>query len=346
MLSHRRVIFLNNMVYFQCREYAASEDTDGMAAMDLYTKLSFPSHIDEPALGSYSMLSSIVFACSQRQLTHQADVLKAMAGIFRRVRQKTKCDFLQGLPTAAIDLYLLSVGSDKSMRRPGFASWSWAGWIGMALYASGHLQPAGIKAWLASDTWIVWYKRTSEEGGAVVELVWDPAKNAAERGDDSYGDSRSSFQQVLARYGLASSLGHLDTLQTEPSGNVAAGSVLPSDYPLLQFWTLVVRYTLGRQEEASKRDLYGRSGTKCGIAVTQVTSFMLMRDAICEFIVLSKVSLHTRNSFYNMRGDAFWALLIKWENGVAERRGLAQVYWDTLDDSLSPGPEWKEIVLG
>ncbi|KAB5578250.1 heterokaryon incompatibility protein-domain-containing protein [Coniochaeta sp. 2T2.1] len=44
--------------------------------------------------------------------------------------------------------------------------------------------------------------------------------------------------------------------------------------------------------------------------------------------------------------ELFWALYIVWEEGIAERRGVAQLLATAVGQSLGPGPEIKEIHLG
>lgn len=46
--------------------------------------------------------------------------------------------------------------------------------------------------------------------------------------------------------------------------------------------------------------------------------------------------------------DSFWALLLKWEDGIAERRGVVELEMGIggLSNALRPGPRWKVIVLG
>jgi hypothetical protein len=62
---------------------------------------------------------------SRRALTFQGDVLKAMGGIMRRLSVKMKCRFLEGLPTASLDLFLLFHSHGSLLRRrAGFPSYS------------------------------------------------------------------------------------------------------------------------------------------------------------------------------------------------------------------------------
>jgi hypothetical protein len=42
----------------------------------------------------------------------------------------------------------------------------------------------------------------------------------------------------------------------------------------------------------------------------------------------------------------YWALLISWDNGIAERRGLCVVHKKAAAWSYAPGVNWKEITLG
>jgi hypothetical protein len=42
----------------------------------------------------------------------------------------------------------------------------------------------------------------------------------------------------------------------------------------------------------------------------------------------------------------YWALLLEWEKGVAERRGIILLKKDVIQKCLEPGPKWEAIVLG
>lgn len=51
--------------------------------------------------------ATLLFYYSQRSLTNQGDALNGMEGIIRQVSSKSKCEFFEGMPTAAIDLFVL-----------------------------------------------------------------------------------------------------------------------------------------------------------------------------------------------------------------------------------------------
>jgi hypothetical protein len=43
--------------------------------------------------------------------------------------------------------------------------------------------------------------------------------------------------------------------------------------------------------------------------------------------------------------DYYWVLLIEWDNGVAERRGIGKIFKIAAEKSFPPGPVWKQINL-
>jgi hypothetical protein len=44
--------------------------------------------------------------------------------------------------------------------------------------------------------------------------------------------------------------------------------------------------------------------------------------------------------------DLFWVLVVVWQDGIAERRGVAQVLASALEMAVEPGPEVKSVLLG
>ena len=63
---------------------------------------------------------------TKRALSNQSDALDAMAGVISRFSYSMRCRFLQGIPTATFDLFLLFTTNGSSLRRrQGFPSYSW-----------------------------------------------------------------------------------------------------------------------------------------------------------------------------------------------------------------------------
>jgi hypothetical protein len=44
--------------------------------------------------------------------------------------------------------------------------------------------------------------------------------------------------------------------------------------------------------------------------------------------------------------DLFWVLVVVWQDGIAERRGVGQVLASVLETAVNPGPEVKFVLLG
>lgn len=44
--------------------------------------------------------------------------------------------------------------------------------------------------------------------------------------------------------------------------------------------------------------------------------------------------------------DLFWVLVVAWLDGIAERRGVAQVLTSALETAVEPAPEVKLVLLG
>ena len=69
-----------------------------------------------------------------------------------------------------------------------------------------------------------------------------------------------------------------------------------------------------------------------------------------EFILLSerkdpmpRSELFEEGPSLGTTWNMFWVMLIERDaDGVAERRGTGQIYQKVVNDSLDPGPVWKE----
>jgi hypothetical protein len=74
-----------------------------------------------------------------------------------------------------------------------------------------------------------------------------------------------------------------------------------------------------------------RYGEKCGTVTIDTT---LSEAAEGKFALLA------------VNEQEFWALMLKWDDEIAERRGVARLSKAVLDTCLSPGPRWKAVALG
>lgn len=79
-----------------------------------------------------------------------------------------------------------------------------------------------------------------------------------------------------------------------------------------------------------------------------------------EFIVLSEADCYSEYSFssdwrpspldYCTNWNAgqwkfYHVLLLEWNGGIAERRGIGIIYQKAVERTYEPGPLWKEIFL-
>jgi len=156
LLSTRRLVFTDEQVYFECLGLYCSEMFD--IPLQVWKKMHhgrqpFLHHRYRAAphfriLGVFPLDGCGVHPCdiysrineySKRSLTHSADILNGMLGIFRAFEQgRNSVCHLYGLPFHTEDSRTLPTFSESlrwtleapSERREGFPSWSWTGWYG------------------------------------------------------------------------------------------------------------------------------------------------------------------------------------------------------------------------
>jgi len=289
---------------------------------------------------------TILLYYTPRALTNQADALFAMAGITRRLSNKMRCRFFQGAPAAAFDMFMIfSNPSSIFRRRQGFPSYSWCGWIGQIHFYETNQE----NNWLAHRTWIIWYKRSSSGS---VNLVWDIMAN------ETFPIANMKFLGYRQRtpFGTRHSLG-FSTSRTTPTQEHDFEREFPS-YPILQFWTLAVYFTISDlavfQASGNIRDKFGNSCGYIEMDGFEETTFF-ETSALLEFIVLSEreegepMTSWDRDNLYDSANRSNWkyynVLLLEWNGGIAERRGLGVICQKAVERSFTPGPIWKEIFL-
>jgi hypothetical protein len=264
-----------------------------------------------------------------------------------------KCRLLCGLPVATFDISILFT-SYAAKRRPEFPSYSWAGWKGQVVWNSpdfswyfaseedsrkGYLTP---NYWLATHTWIVWYE-TSFAGKP--RPIWNAADHEILNTEDIGYRSRNQFDPHSCRI-------KGDISKTVPTRDISTFPRLP-EYTLLQFWTVSAIFSLSKKDhEISIMDCRRH---RCGGVGIDDEAVLEDMGKPVEFLILSEC----RNSSFSGFGrqgnlliklnpepfDLYWVMLIKWKGGIAERKGLGQIYQYALNDAIST-PEWKQIVLG
>ncbi|KAK3306247.1 heterokaryon incompatibility protein-domain-containing protein [Chaetomium strumarium] len=338
VLSRRILYFFPDSVVFRCREsefleVCADDPTLGRQEASLTSMLADAIITTDGPAHQYEVF---LLYYTRRALTNDADALRAMAGILRRLSHKLRCRMLQGLPTSQFDRYVLLRGPAAGRRR-GFPSYSWAGWRdSLGFLRIGTIDTRG---WLRDQTWIVWYKGSP---AGVVSPVWDPAENLE---FVPFRGLRTSRTMPTLDLGP----GPVDTTETSQ-----AGAEPPRLYPyhLLQFWTIVIYVKLQNIDVFWPRgDLIGTDGRRCGRlgldGFHETTFFESERPF--EVILLSESQGDEDEVHWTVRPrewKAYHVMVIEWHGGVAERRGLGTVLKSAVHRSFSPGPVWKEVIMG
>lgn len=139
VLPDRTLVFVNGQAYFRCHEANWSEETwadkwpQWLDADDSnISRLPDPVEGFLPSCWAYQKLCENY---SQRKLRNDGDALRAMQGILRPTAAGMDTDLVEGLPGYFLDHFLLFISCAGQMRRrPGFASFSWAGWDGPKMW--------------------------------------------------------------------------------------------------------------------------------------------------------------------------------------------------------------------
>jgi hypothetical protein len=264
-----------------------------------------------------------------RQLSFEADVLRPAQGMLRKFSIGSGLQCFQGLPPPLGRSMLFAKGimpySREFGRRRGFPSYSWTGWKSNPRYHGAVVyretwDPKGPNSGLHS--WVIWHC-VCQDGqiyrlNDIGRLDTVPEPNGE--------DARKNVIQVLREIPLSSNNINLKTIQ-------------PTAYPLLFFWTVVIRLDLGYQ---TKDPTYPKVGIEYdgmsgdygdGVAIMDMTEATgEMRFG--KFAILAS----------SARG--YRALLLEWKKGVAKRRSIILLKKDVLEKCLEPGPRWEAIVLG
>jgi len=358
LMSKRSLIFVDSRVVFQCRKATWSEEMDYEAQHPTWNLDMVGSPFALFKENPLRRYSSFVELYSSRRLTHLSDKLAAFSGMEATLRGPLAASFHYGLPDSYFDWALLwelkpkerSKGYEVDRKhREIFPSWSWSGWDGGVEWR--HPTTSGVllhvHEWLVKHTWIIWYRGIEESH----ELVW---KRSSKAGPSRPWDGYSCVPD--------------ETDATDPYGRSLAsgrkplnGKTVPQATPkegCLHFWTYTAFFALSGTSfmDVHRFDIVDFKGDWCGFvfpdetwvdAVGRTFEFVAISDAK-DFALEEGVTW----MYYipEERDQAEWylyyALMIQWKEGVAERAGLAKIYKMAFESgSFEPGMQWKEITL-
>ena len=341
-------------MYFKCCRAVWSLDTvddefphiENYLPDHLYTALS--TEYTNPLTG----YNSLVMELTGRNITNQADALNVFSGLKNRFSHKLSCKFIDGLPAAGFDIFILFDGQFVTLeRRIGFPSWSWAGWKGCVTSYTLHslINPASLVGWL-NRRWIIWYCR---QGDGMPELLSHENENEITAfvftQDSSYKWQTVPFDNCHCP--------HIDTSHTKPTDFITLPRYTTRGN-ILQFWTLSIYLTIsqiespdGRRDIRERGTIVDRNGDFCGSV--RLDGYFLDENDLnepVEFILLSECEdtmpgseMDERDGWAIQRTewDLYWVMLIQWDDDgvLAERRGLGQIYQRAVATSLAPGPD-------
>lgn len=381
-LSRRTITFVNNQAYFRCRQRTWYEElrTDLQPELprgqdvDVITFARDSMDLGDSNVATYTFLFKILELYQERHLSDENDAINAMTGILRSVTASAKTQMFQGLPANIFPLALLFIhtASRAPRRRKHFPSWSWAGWTKgeVSWYAFdtlGLLDGDGGEEELETAlgrTWITYHMANFQ---VRLKQLWSPLTRQGE----NLGSLLRSFP----------ALPKLEAADSMPDVVASSTNVLHQegmrlrDYPLLTFCTFTVYFRLktlpsdrdsmdepedicGNQERPSFKEYDSRtyeisdqSNGDCGSLYAD-KKLLLEDDNVMEFVILGECY----NVEFPLEFDAycefksaepvFWVMLIRLIDGCWERRGIGQVLQTAMNDSFSPGPKWKQTVLG
>ncbi|KAK4947988.1 hypothetical protein LTR10_013041 [Elasticomyces elasticus] len=347
MLSRRCLLFVNGRIYYQCRRTTFCEDMEmppsngwSLDSIDMPTRI----FREKP----FVQFTSAVELYTRRELTNPMDILNAFEGVQLVLEKRIGARIYYGALEPMMNTSLIWESTKRLIRRPGFPSWSWSGWI-------GEIQ------WKFTETarsWIEWH---ADQVTGVhsfpkqeFELIPPPLQRPGNAGPMSRHNMCSTFpllhfRTITVQYTLTRpELIHksvISPLRKRLTGPSALSTVrpAPADPGLI------------------RAGIADGNGLWCGTIDLDLV-WMSRVGRPFEFLVMSKVHHFTDDELAIWEGTlpddieemlsrsrsygVYNVMLVSQKNGIYYREGLGRILTAALDRALEPGPIWKDIVLG
>jgi hypothetical protein len=371
-------------VFFQCQLRIWSEDTcyeaqptNGTPAGPYGSLLAMALSPKNPPHASFQIL---IMYYSKLELSYGGDALNAAAGLLRMLTGRLGCEMFQGLPKLGLDAYLLFYivkGTSKPKRNAQFPSYSWAGWKARVRWfehaRADPLFRLGNPTGFAQErAWIKWLELGLNGLACSISNLPEIVS------DRPHLDATACIRLIMEIPSIRHDV-EKTVLKVED-----AKLARRYQYPLLTFMTVSVLFKIGANSISDLYDKdsnicgyirYDQSPLKTSKCFSEFILLSETNYADKDFPILKKTkrkrynlevqsdqggsrSLRSENEdtgnqspyvdLYDRatyRWDYYWILLIEWDDGVAERRGIGQIYKAAAEKSFPPGPVWKRIVL-
>jgi hypothetical protein len=341
ILSNRLLFFIDGQVYLQCPRNLYNEALNwgdepvrGLQHMgSLYSQI-FGS---ESGTDFYDY-SAIVMYYMCRNLTFSSDILRAAQGMLRKYSLLSGLHCFEGM-TPPLDRSLLfhklpRRHQEQNGRRAGFQSYAWTGWLHPVMYTPELERFETFVTDFEADipdgregmrTWIDWHCRI--EGGKLFRI------SNTGRLERTYAVPTADSAQLRSRKAFRDLPISISDLNIH--------SIRLTPYPLLIFWTICINLKLVPRDEPLHRDTptnlidfdaFDGLDRHCGTVDSDISLPVWTSEG--QFILVAADV------------DGFLALMVKWEDGITERKGVIRLSSHSINYPLPPGLRWKCIVLG
>ncbi|TFK31496.1 heterokaryon incompatibility protein-domain-containing protein [Crucibulum laeve] len=357
--TSRSLLFIGGQVVFNCRQ--ADQWREDVVCED---KRIVSKQLKAPETNDIGNFEGLLQTYSEMSLTYESDIYNAFAGLSRYFQSELKTDLCHGIPNIYFDWFLLWYPLREQHRRKLAPSWSWSGWIGASyprMWDWYTRRIDKIHGAQRTRTWIIWYHRLAHNSTKCVPIL-PPKKNKNDKQSTTRSQARNFYGgRVRDRFPF-------DCSKTLPSDRTLNGA--PEYYKdtlnrmpgsgFLQFWTVSVMLSikpatsaakLGPDNKCLRLGIFGRDSER-ELGTLYLTLEWCAIDGNVggthEFILLCEGREdRAENQRYDEEpGWKYMIMLIEWHGDWAERISIGCIDRHDLNEALSDGPAWKEIILG
>lgn len=229
MLSNRKLTFVNNQVYFQCRESTSNNEAMCAPGRDATSQapVSVLGLIFQPELKCDFSDFAVLMGCyGARNMTFPSDTLRAAKGMLRNYFQLTNAEVFEGLPLA-LERSLLFYRDPASptavnVRRTNFRSFSWTGRNYVPVWRK-FIEQGELECWIHFRCTLA---NGADRDVSISKQHHEPIKSATDR---TWRKASGLFREVPISITDGDSM---------PSGSRT------SPIPILHSWTVCINFRL------------------------------------------------------------------------------------------------------